>query len=101
MRTILFFDLPTLTNKDRRNYRKFIKLLIKNGFYRIQESVFVKMSVTPQAAKSIINMIEKEKPNQGSIFSITVTESQFANMHIFLGLNKTDVETSYDRVIEI
>ena len=29
MRMIVFFDLPTLTNEDKRNYRKFRKALIK------------------------------------------------------------------------
>ena len=32
MRMLVFFDLPTLTNEDKRNYRQFRKLLIKNGF---------------------------------------------------------------------
>ena len=39
MRTLLFFDLPTYTQTDRRNYRKFIKLLKTNGCYMLQESV--------------------------------------------------------------
>ena len=33
MRMIVFFDLPTLTNEDKRNYRKFRKVLIKKWFY--------------------------------------------------------------------
>ena len=39
MRMIVFFDLPTLTNEDKRNYRKFRKVLIKNGFIMLQEFV--------------------------------------------------------------
>ena len=33
MRMIIFFDLPTETPTDRKNYSRFRKTLIKNGFY--------------------------------------------------------------------
>ena len=39
MSMIVFFDLPTLTNEDKHNYRKFRKVLIKNGFIMLQEFV--------------------------------------------------------------
>ena len=55
MRMILFFDLPTLTSKNRRDYRKFIKHIKKIGFYMIQESVYVKMSIDSQMVNSISN----------------------------------------------
>ena len=38
MRSILFFDLPNNTSQEKRAYRHFIKDLMHNGFYRIQES---------------------------------------------------------------
>lgn len=101
MRTILFFDLPTLTSKNRRDYRTFVKLLIKNGFYRIQESVFVKMSINPQAAEICTKFIDKNKPPEGSVIMLTITEKQFANMNILLGELNTDVEVSDKRVIVI
>ena len=39
MRTIVFFDLPVLYSADRKNYRKFKKYLIKEGFIMLQNSV--------------------------------------------------------------
>ena len=101
MRTLLFFDLPTITNANKRTYRIFVKNLINIGFYRIQESVFVKMSITPQAASQIVNFIEKIKPPEGNILSITITEKQFAAMHIYLGLNETDLIVNDDVVVEL
>ncbi len=47
MRMLVFFDLPTLTKEDKRNYRQFRKLLIKNGFIMLQESVYCKMMTSP------------------------------------------------------
>ena len=40
MRVIVFFDLPTISVEDRKEYTKFRKFLIKNGFLMMQESVY-------------------------------------------------------------
>lgn len=101
MRTILFFDLPTLTKQDNKNYRKFMKLLKINGFYMIQESVYVKMSIDMQTENSTLNRIRNEVPNNGNIMALTVTEKQFAGMEILLGHSKTDVITTDDRIITL
>ena len=45
MRVIVFFDLPTLTTEDKRNYSKFRRFLIKNGFMMLQESVYAKLAL--------------------------------------------------------
>ena len=39
MRIIVMFDLPVMSAHDRREYSKFRKYLIKNGFLMLQESV--------------------------------------------------------------
>lgn len=101
MRTILFFDLPTLTTKDRMEYRHFVKNLITVGFYRIQESVFVMMNINPQGAESVIKLVGSFKPSGGNIMALTVTEQQFARMDIILGEMSTDVVNTMDRIIEI
>ena len=45
MRVLVMFDLPTETSIQRRNYRKFRKSLIKNGFIMMQESVYIKLAM--------------------------------------------------------
>ncbi len=99
MRTIIFFDLPSVTTKDRRNYRNFVKSLRLFGFYRIQESVFVKMSLNQQASELIINKIRNSLPLEGVIMALTVTEKQFNSMIVLLGESKTDVIDSDERMI--
>lgn len=42
MRILLLYDLPSVTNADKKIYRNFVKYLTTEGFIRIQESVFVK-----------------------------------------------------------
>jgi len=62
MRIIVFFDLPTITGEDRRNYRNFRKCLIKNGFIMLQESVYCKMITSPSVEKSVNSLLAKNKP---------------------------------------
>ena len=49
MRMMVFFDLPTETAEDRRNYRLFRKTLINNGFIMMQESVYCKLLINRTA----------------------------------------------------
>lgn len=99
MRIIVFFDLPTETNEDKRNYRKFRKALIKDGFIMMQESVYTKLMTTPSVENSVKNMIHKNKPEKGIVQTLTVTEKQFSKMEFVVGEFKSDVIDSEERVV--
>ena len=99
MRMLLFFDLPTSTLEDRRNYRKFRKILIKNGFIMLQESVYCKMMTSPSVEKSIKNLIHNNKPPKGLVQILSITEKQFIKMDYVVGENKSDVIDSEERLI--
>ena len=60
MRVLVMFDLPTETSLQRRNYRKFRKTLIKNGFIMMQESVYVKLAMN-QGVNVNIKMYKSDK----------------------------------------
>ncbi len=99
MRTLLFFDLPSITLKEKKHYRDFVKYLKALGFYRLQESVFCKMDIDKQAMDSSIKRIESKLPPEGSVIALSVTEKQFSTMKILLGDIETDVINSDERVI--
>lgn len=99
MRTLLFFDLPTLEQCDLKAYRKFIREIKKIGFYMLQESVYVKMSIDRQSQIATISKIKKLSPNKGDIMILTVTEKQFSQIQIIVGENKTDVITTDERLV--
>lgn len=50
MRLMVMFDLPVETSKQRREYRKFHKRLIQEGFLIIQYSVYARVCVSRQSA---------------------------------------------------
>jgi CRISPR-associated endoribonuclease Cas2 len=101
MRIIVFFDLPTYTAEDRGNYNKFRKFLLKDGFFMMQESVYCKLAVNQEAANAIIMQVKANKPNQGLIQALTVTEKQFSSIELILGENYSDVVNTTERIIVI
>lgn len=101
MRILLMFDLPSVTSSEKREYRKFRKFLIKNGFIMIQESVYCKLALNHTAVKSIVNNVKKNKPPHGLVSVITVTEKQYSSMEYILGRLSTDILDSDERMIVI
>ena len=99
MRMIVLFDLPVLTSEDRRNYRNFRKLLIKNGFIMLQESVYCKLLTTPAVESSVKNLIWKNRPPEGLVQMLTITERQFSKMEFIVGENKSDIINSEERIV--
>ena len=99
MRIIVFFDLPTETNEDKRNYRHFRKALLKDGFIMMQESVYTKLMTTPSVENSVKKLIHKNKPEKGIVQTLTITEKQFSKMEFVVGEYKSDVIDSQDKVV--
>ena len=99
MRVIVFFDLPTETFEHKRQYRKFRKTLIKNGFLMMQESVYCRMLITQSAGKAVIDVIRKNRPAEGIVQIMTVTEKQFAGIEYITGEHHSEVIESDERLI--
>ncbi len=100
MRLMVFFDLPTITAAQRKSYRLFRKFLIKDGYLMTQESVYSKLVVDGTAADSAIARLKKNRPSQGLVQVLKVTEKQYANIVEIVGEKKDTgaVETT-DRLI--
>ncbi len=101
MRILVFFDLPTETNEDRRNYRMFRKHLILNGYIMLQESVYVKLALNKTVVDSCLKALRNIKPPAGDIQVLTITEKQFSKIEYILGEKHTDIIDSDERYIEL
>ncbi len=99
MRVIVFFDLPVLTDSNRREYRKFRKYLIKSGFIMLQESVYCKLAQNSTVADTIIEKLKKNKPASGLVQAIKITEKQYAKTEYIVGESKNKVLDSDERLI--
>ena len=99
MRVLVFFDLPVITEENRRAYRKFRKFLLKNGFLMLQESVYCKLALNSTAVRTILDNVHKNKPEEGLIQLLSVTEKQYAKMDIIIGNIKNEVLDSDERLV--
>ena len=93
------FDLPVTTAAYRKSYTRFRKYLIKSGFLMMQESVYCKLAQNSTAANSIIDSIRKNKPEEGLVQVLKVTEKQFSKMEYIVGESKSNVLTSDERLV--
>ena len=99
MRVLVFFDLPVITEENKREYRKFRKFLLKNGFLMLQESVYCKLALNSTAVRTIVDKVHKNKPEEGLVQLLTVTEKQYAKMDIIIGDIKNEVLDSDERLV--
>ena len=99
MRLILMFDMPTLTMSDKKEYRKFRKFLISEGFLMHQFSVYSKLVLNDTSAQAMMGRLKKNQPNRGMISVLKVTEKQFARMIYLHGKADDSIANSDARVI--
>jgi CRISPR-associated protein Cas2 len=101
MRVILFFDLPVLKEKQKREYAHFVKNLKRQGFYMLQYSVYIKLNMDQRAADSSVAQVKEILPKEGYVAVLIVTEKQFASVQYLLGEPDSDVVSTDERVVVI
>lgn len=101
MRIIVFFDLPTTSSADQREYNKFHKFLVNTGYAMMQESVYIKLALNMSIVKSEQLKLEKNKPKKGIVQVLIITEKQFSQIKYLVGEKKTKIIDIEDRLIVI
>ena len=101
MRLLIFFDLPIETSRERKEYAKFHKFLIKNGFIMMQKSVYSKLVINNVTSTAVKQKISANVPPDGVVEMLEVTENQFSRIEYLVGNKQTLVEESMDRLIEV
>ena len=96
MRIIVFFDLPVITAKSRRDYYNFRKYLIKSGFVMMQESVYCKLVQNSTMADAYINNIKQNRPPAG-VSSLW----DFTKMEYIVGRGKSNILDTDERLVII
>lgn len=99
MRTIVFFDLPSVYAKDKRNYNLFRRFLINEGFLMMQESVYSKLVLNSVQKDLLVKRVRKNVPKKGLVQILTVTEKQYAQIECVIGNSNTKVVNSEERLL--
>ena len=101
MRLLVFFDLPTLTPQNRRDYSRFRRYLVQHGYLKLQQSVYCKLALNPTAANLYLESLRRNRPPSGVVQVLTITEKQFSRMEFLLGEFSSDIISSDERFIEL
>ncbi len=82
---VAMFDLPVDTPRARRDYAKFRKGLLEDGFSMMQYSVYIRHCASEDNAKVHFTRVKWMLPPDGEVRLIGITDLQFGKMEIFLG----------------
>lgn len=85
MRVLLMFDIPTKSKKEQKYATRFRNELIKQGFFMMQFSVYMRICKGISAAKSAVERVRGILPPLGNVRTLIITAKQFDNMQILLG----------------
>jgi len=85
MWVLVFFDLPTETKKERKQYAEFRKKLINDGFAMFQFSIYLRHCPSRENAEVHIRRVKASLPPAGHVGIICITDKQFGQMEIFSG----------------
>lgn len=88
----VMFDLPVDTKLARKQYTRFRKELIRDGFTMMQFSVYIRNCASIENANVHINRVKNWVPPDGEVRIVTLTDKQFERMHVFWGNRRVPPE---------
>lgn len=92
MWTIVMYDLPTETKKDRKVAARFRKDLMQDGFTMFQFSMYLRHSASAENAEVHKRRVKYLLPEHGKVGILQITDKQFGQMEIFYGAKKQEHE---------
>lgn len=85
MWVIVMFDLPTETKADRKQYAKFRKNMLDDGFQMFQFSMYLRHCPSRENADVHLKRVKRILPPRGHVGILVITDKQFGMMEIFRG----------------
>ena len=86
------FDLPVDKPELRREYAKFRKRLLKQGFTMLQYSVYAQYVPSDEADEAYRKKVSEGLPSHGQVRLLSVTDRQFEKMEVYVGKKRKPVE---------
>jgi len=91
MWTLVMYDLPTETKKERKAASIFRKELMKDGFSMFQFSMYVRHSASSENADVHKRRVKGLLPEHGKVGILQITDKQFGQIELFYGKKVQDL----------
>ncbi|MBE2255876.1 MAG: CRISPR-associated endonuclease Cas2 [Ignavibacteria bacterium] len=101
MWVMVLFDLPTDTKKDIKNYTKFRRSLMKDGFNMFQFSMYLRHCPSRENCEVHIKRVKSILPPKGHIGILRITDKQFSEMEIYYGRSKEEKTIQQPQQLEL
>ena len=98
MWTLVLFDLPTDTAQARKDYTRFRKLLLNNGFAMMQYSVYMRHHASGENANVHLERVKRALPSDGEVRLLQITDKQFGRIQVFYGNRRGAVEKAPEQL---
>ena len=85
MRLVVLFDLPVKTKKQRHDATAFRNFLLKDGYYMLQYSVYVRVCNGADAVQKHRARLQDHLPDNGAVRVMVITEKQYESIEILVG----------------
>lgn len=99
MRIIVMFDLPVVTEKERKIATKFRKFLLDDGYIMMQYSVYSRICKNNDDLTKHISRLKINTPKNGNVRLLQVTENQYNNIIMFSGTKKVEEDISIENLL--
>jgi CRISPR-associated protein Cas2 len=86
------FDLPVDTKAARKQYTRFRKALISEGFLMLQFSVYARFCASEEASAAYRNRIRGILPPDGQVRLLSITDRQFGKQEVYYGKKRAKAE---------
>ncbi len=96
---LAMFDLPVETAENKRDYVRFRRALLKDGFMMLQFSVYARFIPSEEAAEAHRRTIRQVIPPLGEVRLIAVTDHQFGRMEVFYGKKPREPEEIPEQIL--
>lgn len=99
MRVMVFFDLPMESSIQRKEYSKFRKFLLGEGFIMMQKSVYSKVTLNASASDLVIQNVRRHIPPEGVIQILKITEKQYQGIEYLIGEPQREIVDTQQRLV--
>lgn len=93
------FDLPVITEKERKIATKFRKYLLDDGFIMMQYSVYSRICKNSDDLNKHINRLRINIPKNGNVRLLQITEKQYNNIIMFSGTKSIEEDISIESLL--
>ena len=83
---LVMFDLPVLTDEERKTATRFRKDLLENGYLMMQFSVYARPCVSYEQMDTHIARVKSVTPEAGNVRLMFITDEQWGKSVTVIGL---------------